>query len=61
MTLQIVEIGSIPEETVRIAKASFPHGNRYMRLRDMLGTIFDDREFADLFSRRGKPAETPWR
>jgi transposase len=61
MTLQIVEIGSIPEETVRIAKASFPHGNRYMRLRDLLGTIFDDREFADLFSRRGKPAEAPWR
>jgi transposase len=61
MTLQIVEIGSVPEETVRIAKASFPHGNRYMRLRDMLGTIFDDSEFADLFSRRGKPAETPWR
>src|SRR6266566_2921908 len=61
MTLQRVEIGSVPEETVRIAKASFPHGNRYMRLRDMLGTIFDDSEFADLFSRRGKPAETPWR
>lgn len=32
-----------------------------MRLREIVGTIFDDSEFADLFSRRGKPAETPWR
>ncbi len=32
-----------------------------MRLRDTLGTIFEDHEFADLFPRRGKPAEAPWR
>ena len=61
MSLQIRERGSVPEETARLASASFPKGNRYMRLRDMLGTIFDDSEFAELFSRRGKPAETPWR
>ena len=61
MTFQRVERGLVPEETVRIAKASFPHGKRSMRLRDMLGNLFDDSEFADLFSRRGKPAETPWR
>lgn len=61
MSLKIREIGSVPEETARIARASFPKGNRYMRLREIVGTIFDDSEFADLFSRRGKPAETPWR
>src|ERR1700680_3121628 len=61
MSLSREEIGSIPEETVRVARASFPKGNRYMRLRDALGTIFDDNEFADLFGRRGKPAELPWR
>jgi transposase len=61
VSLHVEKIGTVPEETIRIAKAAFPHGNRYMRLRDILGTIFDDNEFADLFSRRGKPAETPWR
>jgi transposase len=61
MSLQREEIGPIPEETARVAKASFPKGNRYMRLRDALGTIFDDDEFTDLFARRGQPAEAPWR
>jgi transposase len=32
-----------------------------MRLRDTLGTMFEDHEFADLFPRRGKPAQAPWR
>jgi len=32
-----------------------------MRLRDTLLTIFEDHEFADLFPRRGQPAEAPWR
>src|SRR6266516_3990132 len=61
MSLQPEKIGDVPEETVRVAKASFPKGNRYIRLRDVLGTIFDDQEFADLFPRRGQPAEAPWR
>jgi len=61
MSLHPEKIGSIPEETARIAKACFPKGNRYMRLRDTLGTIFEDHEFADLFPRRGQPAEAPWR
>jgi transposase len=55
------KIGSVPEETARVARASFPKGNRYMRLRDALGTIFEDSEFSDIFARRGKPAEAPWR
>src|SRR3954470_9707408 len=52
---------TVPEETVRIARASFPKGNRYMRLRDELGAVFDDSRFAGLFPRRGRPAEAPWR
>jgi transposase len=32
-----------------------------MRLRDTLGTIFEDHECADLFPRRGQPAQAPWR
>jgi transposase len=61
MSLKKEGLGDIPEETALAAKASFPQGHRYLRLRDALGTIFDDNEFADLFGRRGKPAELPWR
>ena len=61
MSLHAKKIGAVPEETARVAKACFPKGNRYIRLRDVLGTIFDDSEFADLFPQRGQPAEAPWR
>lgn len=49
----------IPEETARVARATFPKGNMYMRLRDELGTLYEDSEFADLFVRRGRPANSP--
>lgn len=52
---------SIPEETVRAAKAAFPKGNRYLKLRDELGVIYDDADFADLYPRRDQPALAPWR
>ena len=52
---------AIPEETVRVARASFPKGGRYMRLRDELGAVFDDARFAGLFPARGRRAEAPWR
>jgi transposase len=61
MSLHPEQIGEVPEETARVAKACFPKGNRSLRLRDTLGTIFADHEFADLFPRRGQPAEAPWR
>ena len=61
MSLHPQKIGAIPEETARIAKACFPTGNRSIRLRDTLGTIFEDNEFTDLFPRKGQPAEAPWR
>src|SRR5919197_2933184 len=51
----------IPEETARIAHAAFPRGNRWIRLRDELGPIFSDAQFAALFSSRGRPAAAPWR
>jgi transposase len=50
---------TIPEETTRIARASFPKGNTYMRIRDELGNIYDDSKFAGLFSRVGQPGEAP--
>jgi transposase len=30
-------------------------------LRDTLGTIYEDEQFADLFPQRGQPALAPWR
>jgi transposase len=32
-----------------------------MQMRDVLGTIYSDEQFADLFPVRGQPAEAPWR
>ena len=52
---------SVPEETARVARAAFPKGNPYLTLRDDLGPIFADRDFADLHPERGRPACPPWR
>jgi transposase len=60
MSLQPQEIAPVPEETERIARAAFPKGNIYLRLRDEIGTIFDDPMFAPLFPARGQPAKCPW-
>jgi len=61
MTLHPRFIGDVPEETVRVAKAAFRKGNRYMQMRDELGTLFNDQQFADLFPNVGQLAQSPWR
>ncbi len=61
MSLRPQGPGPIPEETVRIAHAICPGGTLYMRIRDQLGTIYEDQSFAALFSARGHPAIAPWR
>jgi transposase len=61
MSLQPEEISPVPEETRRVARAAFPKGNLYLRLRDEIGTVFDDPMFAALFPARGQPAACPWR
>ena len=48
-------MGPVPEQTARVARAAFPKGALAMRLRDTLGPVFTDTEFADLFPTRGKP------
>ena len=55
------EVNAIPATTARVAKAAFPKGNRIMRLRDELGAIYRDEDFALLFSSTGQPALVPWR
>ena len=46
--------------TCQIAQAAFPRGNRYLQLRDTLGTPYDDALFADLFPPRGQAVQAPW-
>jgi transposase len=59
MLPQTPELMIIPEETARIARAAFPKGNPYMRMRDELGPIYSNQQFASLFSHLGQPAEGP--
>jgi transposase len=54
-------IPPVPEETARVARTAFPHGNLYLMMRDELGTLFSDDNFAALFPTRGQPGEAPWR
>ena len=51
----------VPKETKRITKSAFPKGNKYINIRDSIGSIFKDKDFHDLFSQCGQPAISPWR
>jgi transposase len=44
-----------------VARAAFPKGNVFMRMREALGLIYSDPPFASLFSHTGQPAEAPAR
>lgn len=60
MTLHPVNQWEIPTQTAKIARASFPLGNMYMKMYDELGVLYADREFAALFpSTYGKSAMSP--
>src|SRR4051812_4496918 len=61
MSLHPKPCPEVPASTAAVARAAFPRGNPYLRLRDALGTVFSDAQFAPLFSSRGQPAEVPWR
>ncbi|MFH9125376.1 IS1182 family transposase [Streptomyces globisporus] len=61
MSMQPTEPGIVPAETLRVARAAFPKGSLAIRIRDELGMLFRDKEFADLFPARGRPAWSPGR
>src|SRR5438128_1803951 len=61
MSLKIKSLPEVPTETARVAKAAFPKGNLWLRLRDEFGVIYQDAEFATLFAECGQPALAPWR
>jgi transposase len=55
------EINPVPNETTRVARVANPHGNTFMRMRDELGSMYEEQMFVALFPLRGQPAEAPWR
>ncbi|MEV8396292.1 MULTISPECIES: IS1182 family transposase [unclassified Streptomyces] len=61
MSMRLGGSAEVPEETVRIARLAFPNGSLAIRIRDELGTLYSDEQFAELFSTRGKPACSPGR
>jgi transposase len=61
MSLHPEPIRPVPEETARVTRAAFPKGTTYTRMRDELGIVWEDEDFAGLFPRRGQPALAPWR
>lgn len=59
MSLDAPLFSVIPSETVRVAQAAFPKSNAYMRMRDLLGPIYTNPDFADLFPAEGRPTLAP--
>ena len=49
----------VPADTARVARAAFPKGNPYMTLRDELGPVYTDPEFAPLFAASIIPGPPP--
>ncbi|MBM0744715.1 transposase [Phormidium sp. CLA17] len=59
MSLHPSALPPVPEETAHIAQLAFPKGNRYLTLRDQVGTFFNDSDFKDLFSVYGQSTISP--
>jgi transposase len=59
--LRLQDDRDIPELTELVARNAFPDGSLVMIMRDELGRIFEDEEFAHMYPRLGQPAESPAR
>ena len=46
--------GLIPAETVAVVRAACPKGTRVTRVRDVLGPVFEDGQFAEWFAAEGR-------
>lgn len=61
MSLKPEPLPSIPEPTAHLARTVCPKGGLCIWMGDELSAVFCDDLFASFFSRRGQPAEAPWR
>ncbi|MGW1554377.1 transposase [Streptomyces sp. NPDC002346] len=59
MSLQPRPGAEIPALTVRVARASNPHGTTAMWIRDRLDGLFSDEDFTDWYPRDGRPGLSP--
>jgi transposase len=49
----------VPEVTARVMRAAFPIGTLAVRIREALGPLLADEDFAAAFPRSGRPAASP--
>lgn len=61
MSMSPQELGEIPAETVRVARAACPQGTLAIRQRDELGGQYQDEQFAKLYPVTEQPGSAPWR
>jgi transposase len=61
MSLRPQPLSPVPDDTARVAQAAFRRCNPYVLMRDRLGAVFADADFADLYPKLGQPAYAPWR
>jgi transposase len=59
MSMQARLWPEVPEATVRVARAAFPKGALAIRIRDELGSWYEDADFAAAYPVRGKPGISP--
>ncbi|MFE2967376.1 IS1182 family transposase [Streptomyces sp. NPDC059340] len=59
MSLESRSEDGVPELTARVVRASFPRGTLAIRIREVLGALFTDEDFAAAFPDRGRPAISP--
>jgi transposase len=59
MSLEPRSDDRVPSLTARVVRAAFPKETLAIRIREMLGPVFDDAAFAEAFPGRGRPAVSP--
>lgn len=59
MSLEPRPDDGVPELTARVVRAAFPKGTLAIRVREALGPLFTDEDFAGAFPGRGRPAVSP--
>lgn len=61
MSLKPQDPFNVPDQTRSVALAAFPKSCACLRIGNVLGCVYQDKQFAALFPRRGQPAEAPGR
>ncbi len=61
MSLRFQPLKPIPPQTIEVAKAALGKNNVIIKLRDELGTFYQDSDFAQVYSPEGQPGICPWR